>query len=356
MPLSDAIHPDDKAAFSEAWARLPQTPDATHFTCRIRDAQGAYRTVECDARWSPETEAVYGSLREEPSDMQARTARQRMMAFQAFIDKLPVAFWVIDRNAVFTYNGGNGAATAGVPEGALVGLNMLDVYASAPEAMAEVRLALAGEPRHWRGDMGETSWENWAIPFRDKDTNEVDAVVGIGIDITDTKRREQELRDRIELSEKQQRVIRELSTPIIEVWDGVLTLPMVGIVDSTRTAELMSNLLEEVSRKGAQYAVLDLTGVEMVDTKTAQYLLEIVRAIRLLGAEGIITGIRPNVAQTMVALGLDLSSIPTLADLRAGLKLCMQQSMKAQAAATGSKHKREPVTALPPPEKPSRKG
>jgi rsbT co-antagonist protein RsbR len=346
-PLADVVHPESQGAFAEAWARIKQSTEPSRFPCRIRDAQGSYRTLSCCARFSQETKAIYGSLREDTSELEAGAMQQRLMALQAFIDNLPVAFWIIDPQGVFTFNGGNGAATAGLKEGALVGLSMFDLYAGMPAAMVEVRRALAGEPRHWSGDAHDKSWENWALPFRDP-AGEVVAVVGVSLDVTDVTRKEQELRDRIEMIEKQAKVIRDLSTPIIEVWDGVVTLPMVGIVDSTRAAELMSNLLDEIVRKKAHYAVLDLTGVEMVDTKTAQYLLEIVRAIRLLGAEGIITGIRPTVAQTMVALGLDLSSIITLADLRAGLKLCMQRMMAVNSRPSAEKAKARDSAGAPP--------
>ena len=87
----------------------------------------------------------------------------------------------------------------------------------------------------------------------------------------------------------------------------------------------MDNLLNKVARTGAQFAILDLTGVEVVDTRTAGHLLALVRAVRLLGAEGMITGIRPAVAQTMVAQGLDVSSVLTLGTLRDGLSLCIRR-------------------------------
>ncbi len=104
---------------------------------------------------------------------------------------------------------------------------------------------------------------------------------------------------------------------------------MVGVVDSLRISEAMDNLLSAIVNKDARYAILDLTGVDAVDTQTAGYLIEMIKAIRLLGAEGIITGIRANVAQTMIALGLDLSGVTTVGNLRAGLKLCMRRMAAA---------------------------
>jgi rsbT co-antagonist protein RsbR len=130
---------------------------------------------------------------------------------------------------------------------------------------------------------------------------------------------------KVELIEKQSRIIKELRAPIIHVWDQVITLPLIGVVDSQRAGEVMDSLLREVSTRGALFAILDLTGVDVVDTATAGHLVAMVRAVKLLGAEGIITGIRPPVAQTMVTQGLDISSVVTLGSLREALKFCMRR-------------------------------
>ena len=114
-----------------------------------------------------------------------------------------------------------------------------------------------------------------------------------------------------------------MATPIIEVWDRVLCLPILGLVDSVRTADIMENLLQTIVNTRARYAILDMTGVEVVDTSTAGHLLGLVRAIELLGAQGIITGIHPNIAQTIVTLGTDLSRITVHANLREALRFCL---------------------------------
>jgi rsbT co-antagonist protein RsbR len=124
-----------------------------------------------------------------------------------------------------------------------------------------------------------------------------------------------------------------MSTSIIQVWDKVLALPMVSVVDSARTAEVTSSLLDAVVRTHARFVILDLTGVDDVDPKTAAFLIDLVRAIRLLGAEAIVTGIRPSVAQAVIALGVDLGSIVTLANLRAALRRCIAQMNREGATA-----------------------
>ncbi|HSO00684.1 MAG TPA: STAS domain-containing protein, partial [Candidatus Nanopelagicales bacterium] len=136
--------------------------------------------------------------------------------------------------------------------------------------------------------------------------------------------------------ERQQEVIRNLETPILQVWDRVLTLPMIGVVDSRRAARVMDDLLAAVVRGRARFALLDLTGVDIVDTSTANHLIGMIRAVRLLGAEGIITGIRPDVAQTIVSLGVDLSSIVTVATLRDGLSLAIKRMSREKARPAAS--------------------
>jgi rsbT co-antagonist protein RsbR len=114
----------------------------------------------------------------------------------------------------------------------------------------------------------------------------------------------------------QQREIAELSTPVVKLWDGILALPVIGTLDSQRTQVLMENLLQTIVDQGAEIAIIDITGVPMVDTLTAQHLLKTVAAARLMGADCIISGIRPQIAQTMVHLGVELNVVSkaTLAD------------------------------------------
>ncbi|PCC74513.1 PAS domain S-box-containing protein [Nannocystis exedens] len=115
-----------------------------------------------------------------------------------------------------------------------------------------------------------------------------------------------------------------VSTPIIQVWDDILTMPVVGLVDSMRAADMKSALLAAVSRTGAKFAIVDLTGVDVVDTATADHLLRVMRAVQLLGARCVITGIQPSVAQIIVGLGLGLPGVVTLRSLREGLRFCLR--------------------------------
>lgn len=142
---------------------------------------------------------------------------------------------------------------------------------------------------------------------------------------------EMELRDKLAFVHRLEDAIRAMSTPIIQVWDGVLTLPVVGALDSGRASAMMEQLLGEIVRTRSRYAIIDLTGVDVVDTGAADHLLKIIRAVELLGARCVVTGIRPGVAQTMVSLGVDLASIATLRNLQEGLKACMRWIEKDRA-------------------------
>ena len=136
---------------------------------------------------------------------------------------------------------------------------------------------------------------------------------------------------------RQQQEMLELSTPVVKLWDGILALPMIGTLDSSRTQVVMEALLQRIVETGSQMAIIDITGVPLVDTLVAQHLLKTVTAARLMGAECIISGIRPQIAQTIVHLGVDLAGVSTKATLADALALAMKrlqlQVIKTQPAA-----------------------
>ena len=120
---------------------------------------------------------------------------------------------------------------------------------------------------------------------------------------------------REELIARQQEEMLELSTPVVQLWDGILALPMIGTLDSSRTQVVMEALLQAIVDTGSRIAIIDITGVPTVDTLVAQHLLKTVSAAKLMGAECIISGIRPQIAQTIVHLGIDLGEVSTRATL-----------------------------------------
>jgi rsbT co-antagonist protein RsbR len=128
------------------------------------------------------------------------------------------------------------------------------------------------------------------------------------------------IKGREEVILRQTSEITEISTPVIRVWEGILALPIIGTLDSARTQVVMENLLQEIVESGSTIAILDISGVPAVDSLVAQHLIKTVAATRLMGAECIISGIRPEIAQTVVHLGIDLTNIVTKATLSSALK------------------------------------
>ncbi|MDM0111974.1 STAS domain-containing protein [Variovorax sp. J22R133] len=122
---------------------------------------------------------------------------------------------------------------------------------------------------------------------------------------------------------RQQEELLELSTPVVKLWEGVLAVPMIGVLDSSRTQMVMEALLQKIVETGSELAIIDITGVPTVDTLVAQHLLKTVSAIRLMGADCIISGIRPQIAQTIVHLGIDLQGVSTKATLADALSLAL---------------------------------
>jgi rsbT co-antagonist protein RsbR len=130
---------------------------------------------------------------------------------------------------------------------------------------------------------------------------------------------------REETIQRQQQELLELSTPVVRLWDNILALPLIGTLDSARTQIVMQNLLEAVVNYSAAIAIIDITGVPTVDTLVAQHLLKTVAAARLMGADCIISGIRPQIAQTIIHLGVDLSDVVTKATLADAFQLALRK-------------------------------
>jgi rsbT co-antagonist protein RsbR len=133
-------------------------------------------------------------------------------------------------------------------------------------------------------------------------------------------------KEREEIVIRQQEDMIELSTPVIQIWDGILAVPLIGTLDSKRTQMVMEKLLDMIVATSSKIAIIDITGIPTVDTLVANHLLKTASATRLLGAELIITGISPVIAQTMVHLGVDLSGVITRAVMADGIKLAMEMT------------------------------
>ena len=130
---------------------------------------------------------------------------------------------------------------------------------------------------------------------------------------------------REQIIRRQSQELLDLSVPVVPLWEGILSLPIIGTLDSSRAQAITEKLLSEIARTGSRYALLDISGVPTVDTQTAQHLAKTVAAAKLMGAECVITGIRPAIAQVMVALGINLSNIATRFSLAEGLRYCFDR-------------------------------
>jgi rsbT co-antagonist protein RsbR len=125
------------------------------------------------------------------------------------------------------------------------------------------------------------------------------------------------------LSRRAQEIL-DISTPVVQVWEGIILAPIIGTLDSQRTQQLTEKILDGIVETRSTVALIDITGVPAVDTQTARHLIESISAVRLLGADVILTGIRPAIAQTLVHLGIDLGGVTTRSSLAAGLRAAME--------------------------------
>lgn len=148
---------------------------------------------------------------------------------------------------------------------------------------------------------------------------------------------EQFIAEREQVIERQRDEMLELSTPVVELWEKVLTIPLIGTLDSVRAQEVMENLLEAIVKHEAEVVIVDITGVQTVDTQVAQHLLRTAAAVRLMGAECIISGISPKIAQTMVQLGVDVGGVRTRSTIRTALVHAFEQVGYTITRNTGSR-------------------
>ncbi|MEO7912147.1 MAG: PAS domain-containing protein [Roseiflexaceae bacterium] len=173
----------------------------------------------------------------------------------------------------------------------------------------------------------------WTRKFPLKNVQgDVIGVCAIITDITDFRRKQEqvaaleaEITAQLEVIQGQNAMLDELSVPVIQVWEDILLLPLVGAIESRRAAQVMENLLESVGRTSAQIVIIDITGVPIVDTSVASYLIRAVQATQLLGCQSILVGISPEIAQTLVGLGVDFSRITTRATLQNGLEYALKR-------------------------------
>ncbi|AKT40418.1 STAS domain-containing protein [Chondromyces crocatus] len=211
-------------------------------------------------------------------------------------------------------------------------VDQLEIFTRAPRPTplsteGEPRSARVADPVHHGEGLHLTVTAN---PMRRRDGS-ISGAVAVFRDATEKKRLIEDLESRnrefsdneqikSELVERLRLAIDEISTPILELWDDVLALPLIGVVDSHRSMQIMERLLEEIVHRQSRHVIIDVTGVEIIDTRTADYFLKLFKAVALLGARCRITGVRPAVAQTLVELGIELGGVRASRNLKHALR------------------------------------
>ena len=275
-------------------------------------------------------------LREQRYREAALSASARVL--QSIVDSVPYAIYWKDTDLVYRGCNQHFAADLGLASAsAIIGKADSDLPWR-PEEVEGFRaidrhVIETNTPEH---DVDETTihadgtqewFETHKIPLHDQD-GVVVGVLGTYANITERRRAEEAIRQssmQQEIIAAQQAALRELSTPLIPILDGVVAMPLIGAIDSARAQQIMETLLEGIGEKRASIAILDITGVRVVDTQVANALIRTAQAAQLLGARVILTGITPEVAQTLVQLGIDLRSVATRSTLQSGIAYALAQ-------------------------------
>ncbi len=361
------VLPEDLARLDSLTAQSVQTLAPVTWNGRLQRRDGEIRwietqiTIEVDADgsqvWSGQVLDVTERKRAEEALAASEAARTRSDALhQAVIEALPVGVIVTDFSGKFLiYNSTaerhTGRAVSDDDDMSNVhGVFKTDGVTLFPTEELPLMRALGGEEAPEaemviRNDQGKG--DRWILasarPLRDASGKIIAGMVAIQ-DVTPQRALEREIRARNEqlaaseaaktvLIERLRYSIDELSNPILEVWDDVLAMPIIGVVDSRRTADMVQRLLAEVARTQASFVIVDLTGVEIVDTSTADHLMKLIRKVELVGARCVLTGIRPAVAETLVDIGVDFGRITTLRNLKHGLREALRHAQRERDGA-----------------------
>ena len=357
LALIQRMEPEDAARLQAMIAVSLQTLEPTIWTGRILHASGAIRWIETYTTYTRDVDGMVITCGQS-TDVTER--KQTEYLHRAVIDALPAGIIAMTPEGKFPiYNRVAGEYVGRAQEdhgGELTrrfGVFKLDgVTQFANEDLPLVR-ALGGEEapeaemivrnRFLEGDR----WvQVKGCPIRDE-AGKIVAGMVIVHDVSAQRAIERELRTRneqlaaseegkTELIDQLRYSIEELSNPILEIWDDVLAMPIIGVVDSRRTADMVQRLLAEVARSQASFVIIDLTGVEIVDTRTADHLIKLVRKVEIVGARCVLTGIRPAVSETLVDIGVDFGRITTLRNLKHGLREALRVARRDSAHESGA--------------------
>jgi rsbT co-antagonist protein RsbR len=298
----------------------------------------------------------------EERDRREAATHAELDLLRTILDQVPMAVLAVDLNGEKTFSNRESkrilevrGELEGAPEGwsDKYGAFLPDGVTPCPTEQLPLVRAMGGEVV--RGgelclrnpDHPEGVWlEAYGSPLVGSGGDQVGALV-VFLDNQERKSLEDEVASRTkdlmasesektELIARLRMAVQELSTPILELWEDVLALPVIGVVDSRRSAEMMERLLDEIVHSQSRFVIIDLTGVEVIDTSTADHFMKLVKAVGLIGARCVLTGIRPAVAQTLVDLDVNFGQLETLRNLKHGLRYCLRWLDAEDAQKAGS--------------------
>jgi rsbT co-antagonist protein RsbR len=262
--------------------------------------------------------------------------RESQSLLQAILDHSPIVIFAKDTEGRYILISSEGARRLGGIPRDILGKNdheLMPRSLADPIRADEMRVAETGITEEMETvilqDDGPHTYLTTKFPLRNA-AGEIYAVCGVAQDITRIKLAEGERsRMREELIEAQEFAIRELSTPLIPIAEGVVAMPLLGTIDEARARQIVDTLLAGVAQQRASIVILDVTGVQHVDQRTIGAIVQVSKAVRLLGAEVVLTGIQPQMARTLVALDLKLECIITLSTLQSGIELALARRRPA---------------------------
>ncbi|MDI1478892.1 PAS domain-containing protein [Polyangium sp. y55x31] len=337
---AEALHPEDRAHAAMAWQNAVATRSVYNVEFRLRRRDGVYHQF-----WSVGVPHVLedGSIRkwigccvdvteQRHTERALRVSEER---YRSITMRLPVAVFETDAEGKTKFVNDTWTTVTGVPasqaagDGWVRGLHRDDVNRVVESWLEVVKTGEQKHPLDFRFHLpdGTIRWVSARAEAMRRADGAIEGFLGTLTDINDRKQAEELLRETMEqkeIIEAQRQRLADLSTPLIPITDRILTMPLVGALDPERAEQVLTTLLEGVSRTGAAVAILDITGVAVVDTQVASALLRAAQAVRLLGAEVILSGIRAEVAQTLVGLGAEFGGLITTGSLKLGIDRAMK--------------------------------
>jgi PAS domain S-box-containing protein len=340
QPFISLVHPDDCAETAAQLQEARMGHAVSELQHRYRRNNGTYTWLEWDFTTLPDEELIFATARDISERKRTEIEHERLndalqcqanelRIFKTLIENMPDGVGVVNGNGTAVY--ANPALFRIHDYGKTqIGIDMSGFFPPElgdhiPDIFQEIFRKIATQGI-WQGEiMGKrkdgSDFVVLASNFLISDDNGApNATVGIVRDITEHKRAEQEraeLKERI--IEAQQATLRELSTPLLPIANHMIVMPLVGAIDTIRASDIMENLLEGVAAHQATIVILDITGVKQIDTQTASVLIQTAQAVNLLGAQVVLTGIGPQIAQALVHLEVDLSTMITRSDLQSGI-------------------------------------